>query len=115
YRAEHRPEAPAPGGGERELERIERGMTLRVERASSPPVWEDGTIRFRIELEPGASWHCCFLFIPRFRDAVREEPSPRTPRQCVSFETDLRPFHQDATRFSTVESQTLAPVVTGAL
>lgn len=112
YRAEHRPEAPAPGGGARGLERIERGVTLRVERASSPPSWEDGTIRFRVELEPRASWHCCFLFLPRFRDAVREEPPPRS---CVAFAVDRRQFHQDSTRFSTIESETLAPVVTGAL
>jgi glycogen debranching enzyme len=112
YRAEHRPEAPAPEGGERPVERIERTLKLRIERASTAPVWQEGILRFPVELQPGASWHCCFAFIPRFEDAVREAPPPL---RCVVFEAPGDELLGEGTRFSTPESETLAPVVTGAL
>lgn len=111
YRAEHRPEEPAPGGGEREVERIDRGLVLRLERTGSPPVWKDGRIAFEVELAPGATWHACLIFTPRMSD-LGEEPPP--PRDCVSFgEAPL--FLEEAASFSTPGSGTLAPAVEGAL
>jgi glycogen debranching enzyme len=94
YRAEH---------GEA---RIDRGLVLRLERAGSPPRWEDGRISFQVELAPGAAWHCSLAFLPRISDIQGETPPSRG-------RIDL--FLEEAASFSTAESETLAPVVAGAL
>ncbi|HWN43885.1 MAG TPA: glycogen debranching N-terminal domain-containing protein [Thermoanaerobaculia bacterium] len=89
--------------------RIDRGLVIRIERAGSPPEWdEDGRISFQVELAPGAAWHCSLAFLPRISDLdgdiQGEAPAPRI---------DL--FLEEAASFSTPESETLAPVVIGAM
>ena len=115
YRAEntyaHRGEAGAS--------RIRRGVTLRFGRATSPPSFDRGRgrVRFRVELAPRAQWHACVEVVP-FIDGARLEPQ----YDCREFrgvrnELDRRRqiFLEEATRFATPETETLAQTVVGAL
>ena len=43
-------------------EDFERGVTIKVARAGSKPVFANGRISFDITLEPGAAWHACLLY-----------------------------------------------------
>lgn len=97
--------------------RIHRGLTLRVERADSSPVCEDGRLSFRVELAPLASWHACLNLIP-FIDGKTLMPA----YGCRSFEGTHNEFDRrrriflaESTRVEAPGDDTLSHVVTGAL
>ena len=105
--------------GERGTASLNRGVALRIERASSPPVFDGkrGRILFRVELEPRETWHACVSIVPVIEG---EELGPLYA--CRSFgamrsEPDRRRalFLEESTAFETPESGTLARVVVGAL
>jgi glycogen debranching enzyme len=105
YRAEH------------EKARIERGLTVRVRHAASRAAYHDGRIVFHVELPPQGQWHTCLDYVP----AIEDEPLLPV-YSCRAFlptenEHDRRreAFLAEAASFSTSESETLAPVVVGAL
>jgi glycogen debranching enzyme len=113
YRAEHTYDQQGNQG----TACIHRAVTLRIEHATSAPAYDDGRIAFQIDLDPHASWHACINIIPCIDGAVMQ---PRY--SCRSFagtcnEQDRRRaiFLREATSFTTPESDTLAPVVVGAL
>ena len=113
YEAEHAFAHPQ----ERGTARIERGLTLRIDQAGSPPSYENGRLTFEVRLAPRESWHACLTFVPEIDGEVLE-PIYR----CRSFgghghESDQRRavFLQEATTFTTTASDTLAPIVVGAL
>lgn len=96
---------------------IRRGLTLRVERADSPPSYEEGRLSFRVELAPRAAWHACLDLIP-FIDGETLTPL----YGCRSFEGahnehDRRRkiFLAESTRVEAPGDGTLSHVVTGAL
>jgi glycogen debranching enzyme len=118
--------------GDRGYAQIDRRLALRVANASSPPSYDEGCLRFRINLKPGERWHSCINMIPWFGDlaALREAEiriiqdwEDRKPAyECRAFggihsEYDKRRaiFLREATEFSTPESDTLAPAVVAAL
>ncbi len=113
YRAEHRPAAP----GQRGVRCIDRGLRIHVRHADSPPAYEDGRIAFRLELAPHGTWHACLDYVPRIEDR------PLLPLYgCRSFastenahDRSRKLFLADSTSFATRESETLAPVVIGAV
>jgi glycogen debranching enzyme len=96
---------------------LHRGLMLRVENAASAPSYKDKQISFRVELGPLGTWHACINLIP-FIDGQWL----RQLYGCRSFggthnEYDRRRkiFLSEATRFRAPQSETLTPVVVGAL
>jgi len=57
---------------------FERGIAFHVEGADSAPEFANGGIMFRLNLEPGQSWHTCVLWRPILDGAEPEHP----PRAC---------------------------------
>lgn len=57
---------------------FERAIAFRVENADSRPEFANGGIMFRVNLEPGQSWHSCVLWRPILDGAEPERP----PRAC---------------------------------
>src|ERR1051325_11628865 len=57
YRAEH----TYAHRGEAGAASLHRGVTLRFERADSPPAFDEetGRVRFNVELNPQETWHTC--------------------------------------------------------
>src|ERR1043165_7042181 len=97
--------------------RLHRGLMLRIENAASAPVYDGKRISFRVELRPHGTWHACLNLIP-FVDGEWLRPL----YGCSSFagahnEYDRRRkiYLSEATRFSAPQSETLTPVVVGAL
>ncbi|HEX6293121.1 MAG TPA: glycogen debranching N-terminal domain-containing protein, partial [Herpetosiphonaceae bacterium] len=97
--------------------RLHRGVTLRIQDATSPPSYEDGRLTFKVELAPHGTWHACLNVIPQIDGETLE------PRYgCRSFsgihgEHDRRryAFLSAATVFATPENESLAPIVVGTL
>jgi len=111
YQAEHRYERQNEAG----VARLERGVIVRVENAGSPPERTEHGLRFAIELAPLGDWHLCLRVFARI-DGVLLEP-PRGCRQLTDadgFRTKTL-FLSEATRFEGLGSDTLTPVVIGAL
>ena len=113
YRAEHHYDQQGNIG----QAQLHRGLTLRVEHAMSAPAYADGCISFHVELAPRGTWHACLNLIPYIDGQIMP---PRY--SCRSFkgihnERDQQRvrFLDEATAFTTPESETLAPVVVGAL
>ena len=103
--------------GEAGTAHLRRGVTLRVEHASSPPAYRRGTIRFEFRLEPHATWHVCIDVLP----LIDGHQLPSQYR-CRSFtpavgEYDRRRqvFLHGASSVRSPAADTLAPVVIGAL
>lgn len=102
--------------GETGTKRLHRGISLRIENATSVPAYDD-RITFTVELGPRGTWHACVNLIP-FIDGRWLQPLYR----CRFFsgthnEYDRRRkiFLSEATRFTAPQTETLAHVVTGAL
>lgn len=55
-----------------------RSIVLEVDRATSPPGFANGGLTFRVELEPGASWHTCLYWTP----IIEGRDFPRSSRPC---------------------------------
>ncbi|MBD0372716.1 MAG: amylo-alpha-1,6-glucosidase [Pyrinomonadaceae bacterium] len=97
--------------------RLHRGLVLRVENAASTPSYGDKRISFDVELGPKGKWHACINLIP-YIDGKSLQPL----YSCRSFagtnsEYDRRRkiFLSEATQFTAPQSETLTPVVVGAL
>ena len=97
--------------------RLHRGVTLRVENATSAPSYREKQISFDIELGPQGAWHACLNLIP-YIDGKTLQPL----YGCRSFtgthnEYDRRRiiFLSEATRFTAPNDNSLTNVVVGAL
>jgi glycogen debranching enzyme len=96
---------------------IHRGIAIEVANPGSVPAFKDGVISFRVSLRPMERWHTCIRMVPHL-EGDRLVPL----YNCYSFQPtgnifDVRRYDllEDSTTFSTAETQTLAPVVVGAL
>ena len=105
--------------GERGRARLSRGVSLRFSRAAPTPEFDDehGRVRFHVELAPRGQWHACVDIVP-FIDGEAFEPE----YDCREFDGGANEmnrrrqiFLDEATRFTTPESGTLARVVCGAI
>lgn len=97
--------------------RLHRGLAVRFSNAGSPPEWDERRISFRVRLPPHGHWHCCVEHV-----AIMEGQELGPVCRCGAFfpqeggyDRRTRIFLQEATKFSTRESQALACVVAGAL
>lgn len=115
YRAEHAFALQGTSG----VARIDRGLTVRIERATSPPLFDEeaSVISFEIELSAGGTWHAC-LHCTAAVDG-RTLPLPYGCRAFAQAENEpdrqRAAFLESSTRFTTPESETLAPVVSATL
>ena len=112
YTAEHR----SKNNGS-EMRRIHRALRAIVRPASLAPSYRRSRISFRVSLAPHATWHACLDFVPEVEE-TRLEPFYR----CRSFgptenayDRSRHAFLTESTRFVTAESDTLAPLVIGAV
>jgi glycogen debranching enzyme len=55
---------------------FQRGLTLRIENASSAPQYERGKLRFHVTLQPHATWKCCIEWLATVRGELLPAPSP---------------------------------------
>ncbi len=91
---------------------FERSIAFHVELADSPPEFANGGIMFRLNLEPGESWHTCLLWRPILDGAEPEHP----PRACHNLigttERDRaqRAWVAETTRITTGEPDVTATV-----
>jgi glycogen debranching enzyme len=86
---------------------INRGVRIRVAQSDSPPSCGEGGLAFRVELPPLGTWRARLEIVPEIVDVfggVGREAAEKQER-----------FLAGSARFSTPESETLAPVVIGAL
>ena len=60
--------------------RLDRGLTVRIEEAGSPPGYLRKRIRFSVRLPGGGTWHACILLVPRIDGTVLPAPA-----RCRSF------------------------------
>ncbi len=58
---------------------FQRGLFLQVDRQGSPAEFANGTLSFRVALEPRAHWHACLLWVPTIGD---ESPARLRPGTC---------------------------------
>lgn len=113
YKAEHNYDIQ----GNKGTARIHRGLTLQIAHSDSNPSYENNVISFKITLDPFQKWHACINHIP-FIDGQRLDniygcrSFNKTPNQ---YDYRRNVFLNEATRFSTAESETMASVVSGAL
>ncbi len=95
---------------------IHRGLTFQIDRSDSPPIYDIDSITFSVELNPHQTWHACIDMIP-YIDGEQFTKPHNCGSLKLTHEYDVRRlmFFSEATRFSTLESQTLSSVVIGAL
>ncbi|MHB8877202.1 MAG: amylo-alpha-1,6-glucosidase [Myxococcaceae bacterium] len=81
-----------------------RALSVQVERSGVRAEFANGGLSFFIELEPGAAWHACLLWIPDLDDGHRNTP----PRPCgellggdAEHDRARREWVEQATRFTT--------------
>lgn len=105
--------------GHRGTASLQRGVRLRIERASSPPSFdrERGRILFHVELNPRGTWHACVQIVPIIDGEVLEPQYSCGEFGGVHNEIDRRRalFLEESTTFETPEAETLSHVVVGAL
>ena len=60
-----------------------RGVTITAEHADA--LYANGRLSFDMELEPGASWHCCLRY-----DLTDGERKISSPEECVAHDAESR-------------------------
>lgn len=96
---------------------IHRGIAIEFKNSGTQPAHSGGTITFKVSLKPLETWHTCVRIIPQVED------EPAFPLyDCYAFEPTENPldatralFLDESTKFTSPLSDTLTPVVVGAL
>jgi glycogen debranching enzyme len=101
--------------GEAGTARLDRSVTLRIDRSDSAPDQRDGLVRFRIALDPGATWHACLIAEATVDGVPLAAPGPCRALGSEPDQPPASPYLAAATRFSTPESATMSQVVVAAL
>jgi glycogen debranching enzyme len=96
---------------------LHRGMKLQILKADSVPKYKSKKLIFPVRLDPGKSWHTCV----EVRAHIDGNDLP-LQRYCTSFEPQDNEYDRkqmvfllEASRFQSPESETLTPLVLGAL
>jgi glycogen debranching enzyme len=92
---------------------IHRGLTLVVEESDSEPGCEGAVLRFKIELEPQASWRACLNFVPYIEGAALPNQYKHCPLIGPPTEMDRRceRFRVNSTSVAVPAGETLGAVV----
>jgi glycogen debranching enzyme len=112
YRAEHHFDHQDNRG----TASLHRGLILKIDKADSEPSWKRGSITFRVELEARGTWRASINFVP----VLEGEPAlplfaPTFTAADNRFDSARRIFLEESIRFTTSESETLAPIVVETL
>ncbi|MBI4396646.1 MAG: amylo-alpha-1,6-glucosidase [Elusimicrobia bacterium] len=96
---------------------IYRGISVRIERASSPPAFQNGRVSFHVLLDPKKTWRACLNFTPQMEGRPLSFSYPCESFYGTRHEWDARKslFLSDSTLFSSPDSDALTPVVMKAL
>jgi glycogen debranching enzyme len=113
YRAEHHYDHQ----GHRGVASLHRGLTLRIEKATSPAAFEAGRIRFEITLAPQAQWHACLKWTPMMEG---RSLTPYEACYCFNGDAEVRDrrdrfFLDEATAFAVPGGATLQQTVVAAI
>ncbi len=113
YRAKHRYRHQGNVG----IARLQRGLIVRIENASSRPSYKKGRLSFKIKLGPHQSWHACVHLIPVIEGEELESYYACRSFTGVhgSFDRSRITFLAESTEFTTPGAETLEPVVLAAL
>src|SRR2546423_1031839 len=113
YRAEHHYQNQSEQG----TARIHRGIAIRFTRSTTAPRQRDRHIVFEVELAPRQTWHTCVEMRVLIDGQWLEPLYPCRAFNVTHTERDERRclFLNEATTFASRESETLAPIVIGAL
>jgi glycogen debranching enzyme len=90
-----------------------RALRLDIDKSGSPPQFANGGLAFRIELEPGQSWHTCILWMPIIDDEPVRQPPP-TCNDLLGRDTEhvqaRRRWVEHSTRISTSDPTATAVI-----
>ncbi|MEW5849093.1 MAG: glycogen debranching N-terminal domain-containing protein [Myxococcota bacterium] len=113
YHAEHHFSHPGESG----VEELDRGLTICIHDADSPPQRFNHLVTFLVHLPPRGRWHTCVELKPRLGDRMMQPTYGCRAFGELEAEQDRRRqvFLVDATRFSSPDAATLTPVVLQAL
>ncbi len=113
YRAEHYYEHHGESGESS----IHRGLTLRIDRATSKAFYTNGRIAFNVELAPHGVWHACFDYIPSIDGEILQPIYGCRAFSGNQSGRDRRrqDYLRQATGFRVRGSGALTPVVLGAV
>jgi len=101
--------------GDRGEASIHRSLVLRIECAEGEPGHRGKRFWFDLELPPRGHWHACFSWRANI-DGRELRPAPcDVSVHAPEAEPPEALYLEEATRVSTAETHTLAPVVTEAL
>jgi glycogen debranching enzyme len=108
YRVEH----PFDHQGERGTARLHRGVLARITASDCTPSYKRGRFRFDVKLDSHAAW-CASIDVIPVLDGKPSLPlfQPNFTGGDNRFDSCRRTFVSESTKFRTVESETLAPVV----
>ncbi len=103
--------------GNRGVADLHLGLIVEADKSDSKVTFRPSRLSFKIELDPGASWHTCVKFTPVFEGKKR--PPLYGCRQFFGGNNELDRkrtiFLNESTQFETEQNSTLARVVDNAL
>lgn len=88
-----------------------RGLKLRIEHASSKPIYSEDRIRFNVRLGPHATWNCCLDWVALVEGQELPVPACCIRRVPTQFEKKQTKYLSDATSFKHTEDTDLRNVV----
>jgi glycogen debranching enzyme len=89
---------------------FQRGLTLRIQNASSVPQYERGKLRFHITLQPHAIWKCCLEWLASVQGHLLPAPSPHEGPN--TYESKRSKYLSNVAEFSAGCKEDLRQVVT---
>jgi glycogen debranching enzyme len=97
--------------------RLQRGVIVRFQNASSPPAFSNDTVRFEFTVEPHGTWHVCLEVVPVIdgEELVSQYHCRTSAPRAGVYDTRRHTFLRDSTAVSAPMMNTLTPVVVGAL
>jgi glycogen debranching enzyme len=96
---------------------LRRGVRIVIGKATSLPTFQDDAIRFELALAPHATWHVCVEILPRIDGhELRSQYGCRAFADAVApYDAQRKAFLETSSTVTTDVTNTLAPVVVGAL
>ena len=88
-----------------------RGLTLRVEKADSPPTCSRNSLRFEVKLEPHAVWSCSLAWLPSVEGQILPLMGESTEHPENQLDQKQRGFLSHATSFEFNDHQMMQCIV----
>ncbi|MGH9407472.1 MAG: amylo-alpha-1,6-glucosidase [Terriglobia bacterium] len=103
--------------GNRGTAKLQRSLIIRIENASSAPLFKKDRLVFKIKLGPHEAWHTCFHLIPVIEGRRLESQYPcySFGNPSGSFDRSWLSFLSESVKFTAPDTETLQATVLGAL